>query len=98
MAKQVGPPSNINFLAVLFLSPRQVLQIPVWPIPALIRIILAPLCRPDSGAESAPDPDPAVWRFWHGGGDVVALPECGGGVEVFSRASARGVGGDCTHP
>jgi hypothetical protein len=42
-----------------------------------------------AGPIPPPIPIPAVWRFRRGGGDVVALPECGCGVEVFCAASQR---------
>jgi hypothetical protein len=40
------------------------------PILAVIRVRLAVV----SGADPAADPDPAVWRFWHGEGWLFRLP------------------------
>lgn len=52
----------------------------------MIQVRLAAL----SGSDSASDPDRAVWRFRHGGGDVLALPEGGFSVEGFCAAFGIG--------
>lgn len=51
--------------------------------PTYSGVRLVALCRPDSGVESAPDPESAVWQFRHGRGDVLALPEGGSRERVF---------------
>jgi len=43
----------------------------------VIRVRLAVLSDPDSGADPAADPDPAVWRFRHGEVVVWAGLLCG---------------------
>ena len=52
------------------------------PIRVVIRVRLAARSAPDSAADS----DPAVWRIWHGEGEVLAF---GAGVAVRYRVKSK---------